>query len=583
LLLGLIAGAAEGVGRNALGQLLANGTDPEKQRIALQLLARASRDGPAAADFRRQLGNLIGAPKPHRILEDLLAVRAQIALGTKDYAQAEEDAKALLEKFPGSQLKAEALGELTRAAWEQGRYRTAADYASKARAELRPEDRQTRAELGVLIAEAWFRAEDFRNAADAYNEVLNTPPDGVAVGVLMFQRVLAEIKAANFDGTRLKAVQPLLDELTRNPAFDAVNRWKSEWNLAQALLAANETAAAYARVNQLLAAAPARSAAAGSNQALPAELRARMEWLRALLSLDAGQPLETLKLAEDLAGVLEGLDAGLRTEIASRTQLLKGQADFALAGSGTADPGREKAAVDLLTKLRADFPGSDAAVKSYIVQADYYENKDNIGTAQQLLINLVGEFPQSPYAPLASYRAALCDEKLGRTGPDGAIKRLEQLIQLIKDYPASDPQGDWVFAARLKEGDLYAARNDFPQAQKIYQDIRDRFPRHPGVVATELALADCHSAQAAGDPQHADRAKEGYERLLALPTAPLDLRVEAGCKLGNNLALRGDTKRAVDCWWRDVANPFLMDKPEVAAQLGAGGRYWMSRTLLDLG
>ena len=594
LLLGLIAGAADGAGRKALGQLLANGGDPEKQRIALQLLARASREGQAKADFRRQLGDLIDGPRPPRILEDLLAVRAQLALEERNYGQAESDAKALLEKYPGSQLKAQALGLLASSAWDQGRYRTAADYAAKARAELRPEDRQTRTELSLLIAEAWFRAEDFRNAADAYNAVLADPPAGLAVGGLMFQRILAEIGAAGFDGTKLRAIEPLLDALARDPAFDPVNRWQSEWNLAQALLKTGETSGAYARVNQLLAGASSRAAVpVDATAVLPADLRARMQWLQMRLSLEAGDPEQTIKLADALGGSLNGLPPGLRTEIASRTALLKGQADFALAvrasseARASGDPAqqkklqteaiaRESEATEQLKKLPVDFPDSDAAVYSYIVQADYNEAKNNIGEAQRLLTGLVGKYPQSPYAPYASYRAALYDEKLGRTDKDGAINRLEQLI---KDYP----QSDWVFAARLKEGDLYMLRNEFGQAQNIYQSIKDQFPRNPGVLAAELALADCHAAQAANDAQHADRAKEGYERLLALPTAPPDLRVEAGFKLGKNLVGRGDLKRAEECWWRDVVNQFLIGKPDVADQFGPNGLYWMSRTLLEFG
>ena len=98
-----------------------------------------------------------------------------------------------------------------------------------------------------------------------------------------------------------------------------------------------------------------------------------------------------------------------------------------------------------------------------------------------------------------------------------------------------------------------------------------------------LALADTHAAQAAGEESHADRAKEGYDRLLALPTAPVELRVEAGFKLGNLLLQHPDTRRAEEIWWREVVSQFLLDKPELKAQLGTKGRYWMSRTLLELG
>jgi len=242
LLLGLMAGAEqEGIGRNALAQLLTGGSDRAKQRIALQLLASASTQGPARADFRKKLDALIAATPAHPLLEELLLFRAEVALSEKGagYLQAETDAKTLLQKFPGSPFKANANGILTSVAWEQSRYRTAADYAEKARADLPPG--QTRAELGVLVAEAWYRYKDFRNAADAYAAALKEPPVGVSRGALMFNRVLAEIEAAQLEpareGERLHAIQGLIDGLVRDHGseFDLIDRWQAEWNLARAL------------------------------------------------------------------------------------------------------------------------------------------------------------------------------------------------------------------------------------------------------------------------------------------------------------------------------------------------------------
>ena len=98
------------------------------------------------------------------------------------------------DKFPGSPLRMQAFGVLTASAWEQRRYRTAALNAQHARAELatatKPEELDARARLGVLEAEAWFRAGDtagdagdFRSAADAYAAALRERPAGVkAVG-----------------------------------------------------------------------------------------------------------------------------------------------------------------------------------------------------------------------------------------------------------------------------------------------------------------------------------------------------------------------------------------------------------------
>jgi len=83
LLLGLIAGPENGVGRNALFGLLDRAVSREPQRAALQLLARGSDDGPAREKFRAKLDQLIAAPTAHPIKEDLLVFRAQVALKEK--------------------------------------------------------------------------------------------------------------------------------------------------------------------------------------------------------------------------------------------------------------------------------------------------------------------------------------------------------------------------------------------------------------------------------------------------------------------------------------------------------------------
>ena len=254
LLLGLVAGAGSGVGRHELFELLSSGSDPDRQRIALELLVRGSPAGAPRSELGERLDRLIGEPKAHPILESLLLCRAQLLLGEAHsglaesgplYSRAEDDAHALLEKFPGSPLKAQAYAVLAGSAWEQQRYRTAADYAFKAGAGLPPGP--VRADFDVLVAEAWFRAGlhgndagDFRSAADAYATAESSRPEGVRPGLLMFQRVQSEIEAG-----ALPAAVSVLDELSRDPAFDPEDRWEAEWNLARSLEVHGQTAEAY--------------------------------------------------------------------------------------------------------------------------------------------------------------------------------------------------------------------------------------------------------------------------------------------------------------------------------------------------
>jgi len=558
MLLGLISGPQAGPGRAALQSLLAGGSDQTKQRAALRLLARGSTAEPLRSQFRRELDELISAAPSHPVLDDLLLVRAQLALAAKDYARAEADARTLLEKFPGSQRKAEAYGVLTGSAWEQLRYRAAADFAAKARDELSgAANANLRGELGVLVAEAWFRARDYSNAADAYSAVLRESPPGVSAGDLMFQRILSDI-----EGGQLDTALQQMTAFSADPRFDPINRWQAEWNLARALQRTDRVADAFARVNALL-----NAPAAGE---LPGELRARMRWLQARLSLLAGQPEETLRLVDELKGALpEGMADRLRLDVQSSIELLKAEALFKL--------NRPVEAVDLMKKLRSDYARSDAAIYSIIIEAGYHAEQDQTAEAQRLYTELADKFPDNQtYAPYALYQAALQAE---RRGQDSNLEEANKLIErLARDYPTSS----MVFYARLKQGDLLRKLNQFPQAQQAYENLVNNFPNHRDVVLAQLALAECHNAQSVNDPNHTERAIVLFEQLRDRVDAPVDVRVEAGFNLGYLMMRRNQPDRAEAVWWRDVVTAFLLDE-RMAAALGAKGRYWMTRTLLETG
>ncbi len=563
LLLGLIAGAGAGVGRHELFELLESGSDPDQQRIALQLLVLSSPSGAARTELGQRLDRLIAEPRQHPVLESLLLQRAELALsearlGVSEsasfYARAEDDANALLEKFPGSPLKAHAYAVLAGSAWEQRRYRTAADFGFKAGGELPAGP--IRSEFSVLVAEAWFRAGDFRSAADAYAAALRSRPEGVRPGVLMFQQVQSEIEAG-----ALETAVSVMDELARDRAFDAEDRWEAEWNLARSLEVHGETAKAYERVNRLLRVAPPAG--------LRADLRARMAWLQARLSFDARKPEETLRLVDSLSTLTAGLQAGLVNDIASTGALLRAQANFEL--------GRDTAAEETLRKLRADFPSSDSAVYSFIVEADRYAQQDKVIDAERLLTKLADDFPSSPYAPYALYQAALQAERLGA---DANLKEAYKFLEsLVTKYAASD----LVFPARMRQGDILRELNQFPQAQQVYESLVNNpaSSQNADTILAQLALAECHNAQSANSASHADSAKRIFQDLVERMDATPDVRVEAGFNLGFILS-RTDRDKAQAVWWNDVVDAFLV-RPDRPKDLGPKGRWWVARTLLEVG
>ncbi|HVU34307.1 MAG TPA: hypothetical protein VHE61_12790, partial [Opitutaceae bacterium] len=592
LLLGMIGDRSRGgAGRHALNQLLETGSVPDLQREALQILAQSSLREPERGQFRAELDKLIAAPttKP-AIMDGLLLMRAQLALGDnpKDYPTAERRANELKDKFPGSSLRPHAFAILATSAWEQHRYRMAADNARQAREALAnlPAARspteakviaESLAELRVLEAEASFRAgmlansaSDFRNAADAYGAALRDPPATIPAGDLLFQRALAEIKADANDPT--KDLVAVIDRLEADPRFDATNRWEAEWSLARALKVQGKTKEALERVTRVLA-------AAGSAPITP-ELRARMAWLQARLSFDADQPKLTLELVPKLDAVTKDIPAALRDEIKSTSALLQAQAEFALD--------REAGALATLKQLVAAYPRTDAAIYSYLVAAGYYAEpgRDRIQDAQRTLRRLIDnpDYRQSEYVPYALFQLALLSERLGQEKDlRDADHLIEELVNPERNPPAP---ADLVFVARLKQGDLLRKLNDFPSAQRAYEYLVNdpRFAQRPDVVYAQLRLAECHNAQSAADPSgaHADLAQSMFEELLYRVDAPPDVRVEAGYNLGELLERRGQPDKARDVWWSDVVNKFLVDQPQPAPP-GATRPYWLARTLLKLG
>lgn len=561
LLLGLVSGEQGGRGRLALSQLV-NEAAGERHVLeaGLQLLARAAQTPASRLELLQELGGWLDpARPPHPLRDQMLALRAILTAAEGNLAQAEADALLLIENFPGSPWFDDALRLLAWTAWQRppARYRTAADYLARLRQRLPAGAERSR--LGVLIADCYFLNGDYLNAADAYASALREAAASEQ-GTLIFQRALAEIRAG-----RHPEAAAILDAAHAGATLGDEALWQAEWNLLDALKRADRLTAALERVTRLQGAAAAAR--------LPPALGLRFAWIEARLLLETGASAAASRQAEALLARLGDaawapeLDPGLRANVVSHTLLILGEARLR-AG----DPAGARS---VFAELRERFAGSGPAILSYLVEARAAAASDALVGAQQALIQLADLFPQSRYAPVALWEAAIHAEQRGLN------PHLQEAIVILERLAADYPGHPLVFYARLKQGDLARRLNDYGTALLLYERLLNLFPDHPESFRAELSRADCLFAQGSQDRNRLEDAALAFERLTLLAAAPADLRVEAGLKWATAQRLRGADGESRAALWV-VVHTFLPGEQRDTPPLGNQGRYWLARVVFEL-
>jgi len=560
LLMGMIAGPDSSRGQLALKQLVSEAEGGETLETAFSLLVQSVSSESDRLAFLEDIESWLEADSRHPLSDRLLVHEAHLfqVQGLPDAA--EESASRLLESFPDSPFVPVALGLMAQISWNQTppRYRTAADYLNQLRPYL-ASDSEVLANR-VQVADCYFLNEDYGRASDAYAAVLSDA-SGELAGSVFFQRILAEMGAE-----RPQMAARYIDEAHADgrPALSWI--WKAEWNLLDYLRRRNATEAAFERVETVLG----RSYGEGD---VPASLRLRMEWVSARLSLEAGEPELAQSKAAALRADLEsgryvGVEKDLLDQLQGHLLLLSGEALFA---QGEKEAGREA-----FGSLRQRYGQSGPAILSYLVESRSESDEDNLVSAQQSLISLVDRFPESEFAPIALWEAALNAEQRG------LLVHLQEAIGLLERLSTEYPDNPLVYFARLKQGDLARRLNDFSTALLLYERLLTRYPGHPERYRAEISRADCLMALGSEDPARYDVAAILYERTCLLSAAPLPVRMEAGFKWAHSLQQQDDAEGSESVLWllfeRFVLDPDL-NQPILISE---AGRYWMARSLLEL-
>lgn len=559
LLKALIMGADSVTGRAALKELIQDGESRDVMGIALQLLARTPG---MDDDFFEFLNVMISQTERHPLVGQMYYFRSQLALEFPDdpemVALAERDAQTLLEQFPGLSSITKVYRLLAYAALnrEPPQYRTAADFLTQLRDQAsEPGDLVY---LNRLIGDCYFMNGDFANAVDFYTVARNRQLATGQAANLFMRLVLAQVRSGALD-----AATELIDEADFTGEISQRDRWRAEWNVAQALQADGSMESALRRVRLLLE----RSSSAMAED----PLNIRLRWLEAHLSLEAGQTTGLEERINQLLARLDALpedtleDAELRL-LLTEIRLLRGNALMRL---GNVDEG-----IAQLKALREEFGEAAAAQRSYLIEAAHHGEVGAFASAQNTLSQLVERHPDSPLAPQALYEAALYCERRG-------VELYPEAIVLYNNLAEQYPEDPLDYHARLKQGNLLRTMNDFAGAQIVYENLINQYPTHRLRYLAELSRADCLLALAGNEPGPLAETAAQLERLLDLPNLPRDFQAEVSHKWAFALSKAGSDARAKEVLSLSVSR-LLLD-PDSAVTLGGAGRYWIARSLLRLG
>lgn len=561
LLMGMFSEAASGRGVLALQELIRNGTDPDLQSLGLYLLVQVWSTGVNVRSEEHMpfLQEILKSKPNHSLREALLMLMAHLAFDNGQYDLARETAEAFLESFPQSERLNGVLRLLAGVSilGKPPQYRTAATHLSRLR-DMASTD-EARFALGVQMADSLFLAGDFESAAKLYETLVAEAGDQPGGGIHAYQWILALIEAGDMD-----RAQAASGNLSDDPEAFGEHRWRVEWNLISKMQREGRAEEAFARVRDVLK---------NNDGVLPQSLVLRFRWLEVYLSMRVQGAVEVIVLADNLMDLLNAQEPELVEKLGisalkASTLLLKIQALLQEKQIEQATP--------LIKQLRTQYSESEPAQRSFLLEAGYHFQADDLVKAQQLSVMLADNFPENPLSPIALMQAAQYAQKRGSDA------FFQESIKLLERLASQYPNHELFFFAKLRQGHLFRKLNQFGNAQQIYSNLINQHPEHPMIHLALLANADCFLARMGEDAGNSDIAVNLLERLFLQPDLPADVVVEAGYKLAFAHKQSGREKQAQEVLG-GVLDQFLLNPEEKTQPLNGNGRYWMSRSILELG
>ena len=534
--------------------------DPEKQAAVFREILRQT-SSPGVADFalsmlgRRAdavdvsysefLATLLkdGAPS---LRDRVMIEMSKLALRRRDSAEAVKIAARLIDEYPASRYKIDALRILAWSAFSSSppEYRLAASYLSEL-SELET-DRNRSLKMKVLAADCYYLNKDYLTAAKIYAELFSRVSENR--GIVLQKGVESFLMTDDID-----SAVSLLAMAYSNKNVEAESLWNSEWKIISKYEELGLRDKAVARIDAALSSPDSDDITI-----------LRMMWIKARINEERGDFAATLKIYDEMLAKVDNaknLDRESAQTIASTTLLMKAGC-LASMGKFSGEGG----AFSVYGLLRKTYPSSSAARLSYLYEARSEASLGHLERALNLCVELAEADPKGPYAYSALFESAQYARRLGMDSD--YRKAISALDRLCRDFP-EDPRN---FYARLHQAEILRLINAFGDARSLYNEIINKYQSHPEIYLAWLGLGDSMLAQTG----RSSDAVAIFEKLYSLPGIPPAAQAEAAFKWGFALERAGRDREANELRW--LTSSKLLSE----GASGGSARYWIGRSLYSL-
>ena len=495
---------------------IAAATDPvqriENEIIKARLLVQAGRLEEGAALMRAVV---LRIPDPGRAAALHLGLAGWLS-ELERWEEAAAEYQAWLDAFEGEGETADALSGLAWALWGAGRFAEAADRFERAAA--LEADAGRRLVLMQKAADASHASGQYTKAKAAYAAVVAAAPAGGELS----ERARLQLAETELALGETEAGEILLLDLSRSRQETDLTR-AATMRLGALYEQRGALETAMEQYGRLI---DACTEPGGCAEALLARglIRYRMGAFPAAL--------------DDFTRIRDELP---RTKPAAQAVFMRGWCLYLL--------GKDADALQVCEQFLVDYPESEFVPEVHFWLAEYAFNHGDYEAGEQRFLRVAEGHPESPRAPDALYWAGRA-----ATARRAYLAANEHYNALMTRYPES-PR---LVETLLAQGDVLSELGQFAAAILAFNEVIVRFPQSPEARIAWGRKGDCQYTLGQENPARYEEALLSFRTLLDLAGTPVDLRLQAGYKIGRCLEKMGRPAAALDRYM-EVVYSFLQE------------------------